>query len=147
MIYFVIVFSGPLWYSTAREPANKQFLHYITCFEEWQKKNPSGEMTRDGPYPRHPVFALLKPSAKKLMYRMLHLDPKKRITIQDALDDKWIQSIEVCCVSDETSGCVDGKLDAGCKSASRQVARAGVHRLHHHLPPASLKLYGREYDN
>jgi protein-serine/threonine kinase len=146
MIYLVIIFSGPLWYSTELNSQNVHFKRYVECFKEWQQSNPSGEMTRDGPYPRHPVFFGLKPAAMKLMYRMLHLDPSKRITIQDALSDRWVHSLESCNV-DDASEC-DKVVDAGCKAASKQVAKAGVHRLHNHLPPhtTNVKLLGREYD-
>jgi serine/threonine protein kinase len=146
MIYLVIIFSGPLWYSTELNSQNVHFKRYVECFKEWQQSNPSGEMTRDGPYPRHPVFFGLKPAAMKLMYRMLHLDPSKRITIQEALSDRWVHSLESCNV-DDASEC-DKVVDAGCKAVSKQVAKAGVHRLHNHLPPHTMnvKLLGREYD-
>jgi len=145
MIYLVIIFSGPLWYSTELTDNNTHFKRYVEAFRKWEERNPSGEMTKDGPYPRHPVFASMKPAAMKLIYRMLHLDPSKRITIQEALSDRWVQTLEVCNV-EIGRGCTAKEVDAGCKSACKQVAKAGVHRLHHHLPPNVGKLYGREYD-
>lgn len=145
MIYLVIIFSGPLWYSTELTSQNTHFKRYVEVFREWQAQNPSGEMTKDGSYPRHPVFSSLKPAAMKLIYRMLHLDPSKRITIQEALSDRWTQSLEVCNV-EIGRGCTAMEVDASCKASSKQVVKAGVHRLHHHLPPNVGKLYGRDYD-
>jgi serine/threonine protein kinase len=81
----------------------------------------------------------------KLIYRMLHLDPSKRITMQEALSDKWVQSIEVCNV-DGGRGCEGSEIDAGCKAAAKQVVKAGVHRLHHHLPGIDAKPFGKGYD-
>ncbi|KAF8543240.1 kinase-like domain-containing protein [Trichophaea hybrida] len=145
MIYMVIVFGGPLWYSTEVSPNNPHFAKYIECFKRWEERNPVADMKRDNSYPRHPVFASLKPSAMKLIYRMLHLDPSKRITVQEALSDKWIQSIEVCNV-DGGRECGGSEIDAGCKAAAKQVVKAGIHRLHHHLPGIDAKPFGKGYD-
>ncbi|KAF8248159.1 kinase-like protein [Wilcoxina mikolae CBS 423.85] len=145
MIYMVIVFGGPLWYSTEVSPNNPHFAKYIECFKRWEERNPGADMKRDNSYPRHPVFASLKLSAMKLIYRMLHLDPSKRITVQEALSDKWVQSIEVCNV-DGGRGCEGSEIDAGCKAAAKQVVKAGVHRLHHHLPGIDAKPFGKGYD-
>jgi len=145
MIYLVIMFGGPLWYSTEMNN-NPHFERYVKSFQEWQEENPDGEMRIDGTFPRHPALRSLKPSAMKLAYRMLHLDPSKRITIQEALNDKWVQQIETCNV-DGNMGCGDRQVDAGCKSACRQVVKAGVHRLHHHLPPQFGKTFGKDYDS
>ena len=146
MIYLVIMFGGPLWYSTEISATNPHFERYVKAFKAWEEINPSGDMTKDGPFPRHPAFHRLKPTSMKLAYRMLHLDPNKRITVQEALDDKWVQSIEICNV-DLGIGCTSTQIDAGCKDVSRQVLRCGVHRLHQHLPTTTGKPFGREYSD
>lgn len=147
MIYLVIMFGGPLWYSTEISSSNPHFERYVKAFKEWEQRNPSGEMTKDGRYPRHPALSNLKPTSMKLVYRMLHLDPTKRITIQEALNDKWVQSIEICNV-DGGAGCGTNEIDAGCKNVSRQVVKCGVNRLHQHLPSSSLSKvpFGKDYD-
>lgn len=146
MIYMVIVFGGPLWYSTEHSRDNPNFARYLDCFRKWEEQNPGADMKRDNSYPKHNVFSSLKLSAMKLMYRMLHLDPTKRITMQEALADNWVQSIEVCNV-DRGGGCgAWGGIDAGCKTAAKQVLKAGVHRLHHHLPGTDAKPFGKGYD-
>ncbi|KAI5791836.1 kinase-like domain-containing protein [Geopyxis carbonaria] len=144
MIYLVIIFGGPLWYSTEANN-NPHFERYVKYFREWEDIHPGSEMKKDGTFPRHPVFLNLKPSAMKLAYRMLHLDPAKRITIKEALNDKWVQSIEICNV-DAQAEMGDGKVDAGCKAACKQAGRAGVQRLHRHLPPKAGNTFGKDYD-
>lgn len=145
MIYFVIIFGGPLWYST-ESTNNPHFDRYIEHFNKWLAKNPDGELRREGRFPRHPVFYNLKPSAMKLTYRMMHLDPAKRITIKEALEDPWVQQIEICNVDDELMR-GDSEVDAGSKTAIRQASKAGIRRLHHHLPPKAngQSPFGREY--
>ncbi|TGZ78247.1 Pkinase-domain-containing protein [Ascodesmis nigricans] len=149
-IFFVIQLGGPLWYST--EPTSEQFVKYVKCFRAWEKDHPDGEMTKSGTFPRHPAFQTLnKIAARKLVYRMLHLNPDKRITIHEALNDPWVQGIEVCAV-DPPAGCPAGTfpqaVDAGCKGACKQATKSGVRRLHHHLPPRIDKLYfGKEFDD
>lgn len=148
-IYMVISFGGPLWYST--EPSNPHFAKYVQAFRNWETQHPDGIMHKNGTFPRHPAFSNLnKPSAMKLAYRMFHLDPAKRITIQEALNDPWVQGIEVCAVDEApcTPGGSPGKgLDAGCKTACRQATKSGVRRLHHHLPSKIQMPFGKDYDD
>ncbi|KAL7276518.1 hypothetical protein RUND412_000475 [Rhizina undulata] len=134
MVYFVLAFGGPLWHVATNE--SSQYRKYVDSFEKWLQKNPDGEMTRDGNYPRNNAFQQLKPNVKRLLYRMLHLDPSKRVTIQEVISDRWIQGIE-CCNVDEHSDPLVQKVDAGCSLACKQAGRVGVHRLHVHLPPAT----------
>ncbi|KAI5795909.1 kinase-like domain-containing protein [Pyronema domesticum] len=145
MIYMCIFFGGPLWYST--ESKSDHFNKYIQCFKKWEELHPNADMKKDNSYPRHPVFSQLKPSVMKLMYRMMHIDPEKRITIQEAIEDPWVKGIEVCNVDDGRHCASSSSIDAGCKEVSKQVAKAGVNRLHHHLPTAELpKLAGKAYE-
>ncbi|KAH0604730.1 uncharacterized protein H6S33_006398 [Morchella sextelata] len=142
MVYFVLAFGGPLWHK-ANVSDSPQYGKYVESFEKWTVRHPDAEMTKDGTYPRHYVLASLKPATKRLLFQMMHLDPTKRITIQEALADRWVQSIE-CCNVDDHNDPLFKHVDAGSKSACKQAGKVGVHRLHVHLPPQTGTPFGRE---
>ncbi|PWW74113.1 Pkinase-domain-containing protein [Tuber magnatum] len=143
MVFFVLSFGGPLW-NKANVADSPQYVKYVECFNKWLARNLSGEMAKDGDYPKFVPFCQFKPATKRLLYRMMHLDPSKRITSQEALADRWVQSIECCNVDDHTDPNVK-QVDAGSKSACKQAGRVGVHRLHVHLPIHTGTTFGREY--
>lgn len=60
------------------------------------------------------------------------------------MNDKWVQSIEICNV-DEQQSLGNSEVDAGCKAACRQAGKAGVRRLHHHLPVKAGTPFGKDY--
>ncbi|RPB10489.1 Pkinase-domain-containing protein [Morchella conica CCBAS932] len=142
MVYFVLAFGGPLWHK-ANVNDSPQYGKYVESFEKWTARHPDAEMTKDGTYPRHYVLASLKPATKRLLFQMMHLDPTKRITIQEALADRWVQSIE-CCNVDDHNDPLFKHVDAGSKSACKQAGKVGVHRLHVHLPIQTGTPFGRE---
>lgn len=45
--------------------------------------------------------ALQKPVLRRLLLRMLHPNPAERLTIDGALNDRWVRSIECCCLDPE----------------------------------------------
>ncbi|CAZ80922.1 unnamed protein product [Tuber melanosporum] len=143
MVYFVLSFGGPLW-AKASTTDSPHYVKYLECFNKWLARNPGGEMTKDGDYPKFFPTGQFKPATKRLLYRMMHLDPSKRITSQEALADRWVQSIECCNVDDHTDPNVK-QVDAGSKSACKQAGKVGVHRLHAHLPIQTGTTFGREY--
>lgn len=142
MVYFVLQFGGPLWHK-ATVSESTQYAKYVESFNNWLRDHPDGEMSKDSTYPRHYVLGSLKPAAKRLLFQMMHLDPSKRITIQEALADRWVQGIECCNVDDHNDPYVK-HVDAGSKSACRQAGKVGVHRLHLHLPIHTGTPFGRE---
>ncbi|RPB05224.1 kinase-like protein [Choiromyces venosus 120613-1] len=143
MVFFVLSFGGPLW-KNANATESPHYVKYLECFNRWLERNPSGEMTKDGDYPKFFPFCQFKPATKRLLYRMMHLDPSKRITAQEALADRWAQGIECCNVDDHTDPNVK-QVDAGSRSACKQAGKVGVHRLHVHLPIQTATTFGREY--
>jgi protein-serine/threonine kinase len=141
MVYVVLIFGGPLWHkASTSEP---QYAKFVECFNRWLERNPSGEITKEGEYPRFFPFGQLKTPTKRILYQMFHLDPSKRITIQEALSDRWVQSIE-CCNVDEHTDQNANQVDACSKSACKQAGKVGVHRLHLHLPIQTGSTFGRE---
>jgi protein-serine/threonine kinase len=145
MINFVITYGGPLWYKAENTTENPNFQKYVNSFKTWWAAHPDGEMTKGGEYPHYRPFDMLAGGARKLMYRMMHLDPSKRCTIQEALADKWVQSIE-CCMVDKHNDFNERKVDASCKGACNRANSVGVHRMHQHLPIHMGTPFGRGYD-
>lgn len=73
---------------------------------------------------------------KRLMLRMLHPDPNKRISMSDVLEDRHYKSIE-CCSPDviKDPSKVVTSIDAAGKGSCRRASRMFVQRMHNHLPP------------
>lgn len=139
----MLQFGGPLWYDcTDNSP---QFASYVEHFNKWLLTHPDGDMSATPEFPSHPIFKKLRFSARKLIYRMMHLDPSKRITIEEALNDPWVKSLEVCNPGDEQSE--EQVMDASCKTSAVQADKMGVHRLHMHLPLRLGRTFGRDYDS
>jgi serine/threonine protein kinase len=143
MVYIVLIFGGPLW-RKANIPESPKYEKYVECFNKWLERNPNAEMTDEGDYPKFFPSNQFKPATKRLLYRMMHLNPSKRITAQEALADRWVQSIE-CCNVDDHNDPNTRQVDAGSRSACKQAERVGIHRLHVHLPIHTGSTFGREY--
>ena len=72
---------------------------------------------------------------------MMHPNPNKRITILEAVGDRLVKGIECCCA--ESYGVGDGVgIDASERESGRKVERAGVRKVHGHLPPRESRLPG-----
>jgi hypothetical protein len=69
-----------------------------------------------------PDFAHLdSPAIKRLMLKMLYPSPDRRISIQDAISDRWVKTVDCCSVEDY--GTKENAIDAaGRKSVSWQIS-------------------------
>lgn len=89
-----------------------------------------------------PIFSLLpKYPLRRLLLRMLHPDPNKRITIHEALNDRWLKSSVECCVRDssETENVVTS-IDVADKDSARLAGKMIVQKMHNHLPPEKKRM-------
>ena len=92
-----------------------------------------------------PVFSTLtKPVLRSLLLRMMHPDPVKRISIQDAVKDRWVKQIDCCCADEygKELGAIDATSNTSCKLASKMV----IKKCHHHLPQKESKVPQHRFD-
>lgn len=134
IVYFTLNYGGTAWGHAKDDDANYQ--KYVQSWKKWEVKHPDMTITNDCDLPSFRGYCEFKTGIKRLLYRMTHLDPEKRITIHEALDDRHIQGIE-CCTFDDEYSCKE-KLDASHTTACRTANKMNVKRMHAHLPPKHI---------
>lgn len=88
------------------------------------KNNPDGLVTgNDYPSCGKIFDALPKPPLRRLLLRMLHPDPIIRITIEEALNCRFVKAIDCCCPDGKELSRVTNGIDASeiqsCKLAGK----------------------------
>ncbi|KAF2681753.1 Pkinase-domain-containing protein [Lentithecium fluviatile CBS 122367] len=142
IVFLNMTFGGAPW-----QAAKSEFELYNIFqkgWESWLQDHPDGQIF-DGP-DGHPkggkIFTLVNPPAvKRLILRMLHPDPEKRITIRDALESTYVKNINCCCPEsyEDPTCCVD----ASKRGAQKAQGRVTKRYLHHHIPPKHESKIGR----
>lgn len=95
MVCLAIFFKGTLWSSP--DPNDRSYAQFVEGWEKFTKET-TGEVSCSNLPSCGGGFDFLpnKP-LKRLIFRMLNPDPAKRITIHEALNDRWVKGIECCC--------------------------------------------------
>ena len=135
---------GSPWQAAKTEQTN--YAKFKQGWDEWLKTHPEA-VIRDEPdgWPKcGPLFSRLEsPPLRRLILKMLHLDPEKRIGIHDALTTPTVKTIECCCAEqpDEArangSACAAGTVDATSRSSTKKMT---VQKKHNHLPPKEHRI-------
>ncbi len=129
-------FRGSPW--PAAERTYPQHDKFMRGWEVFMAQNPDGLITDDRCLPKcGELFASLDPIAlRRLILRMMHPVPEKRISIADALNDRWVKAIE-CCGRDEDDGADANRttIDATDRRSCKRNAKCGFRKMHNHLPP------------
>ncbi|KAI9676123.1 MAG: hypothetical protein M1817_000868 [Caeruleum heppii] len=139
IVYMTMKFGGSPW--PAAETSYVQYGKFVKGWESFFKKHAEQLITDETGTPKcGELFAYLDSQAmRRLLLRMLHPVPEKRISIHDAVNDRWVKTIDCCSPQDynhvETPGCID----AAGKKSCRLLAKSGIKKLHHHLPPAKRR--------
>jgi protein-serine/threonine kinase len=142
IVFLNMAFGGAPW-----QAAKSEFELYNVFqkgWEAWLQDHPDGQIF-DGP-DGHPkggkIFTLVNPPAvKRLILKMLHPDPEKRITIRAVLESTYVKNINCCCPEsyEDPTCCVD----ASKRGAQKTPARVTKRYLHHHIPPKPESKIGR----
>ncbi|KAI1110379.1 kinase-like domain-containing protein [Nemania sp. NC0429] len=136
MIY--LIFSSNLWEKAEPGIMNPSQRNYNDLVAAWEKadakKIAKPEIAKDV-CPKVPAFEyFVKPLAlRRLLLNMLHPDPKKRITMQDVITNRWVKNIECCQLEsyDDPVKYIDASKKDCMKSGSGKIY------CHNHLPPIS----------
>lgn len=132
-----MTYSGSPWQAAKTE--HEFYAKFKKGWDEWLPNHPDGELT-DGPdgTPKCGlVFTKLdNPALKRLMLKMLHPIPEKRILIHDVLMTSCVKNIDCC--SPETLNEAPSSVDA-CAGKASKSAKATVLKKHSHLPPKEHK--------
>lgn len=84
-----------------------------------------------------------KPAHRRCILKMLHPDPDRRISIPDALADRWLRAVRCCSPSADDE---NPAIDVADKSSCRLAALMPVQVKHHHLPPPQRRLPQHSFD-
>jgi protein-serine/threonine kinase len=141
VVYLTMTFGGCPW-----QAAKSEFEYYARFkkgWDQWLVEHPDGEIL-DGP-DGHPkcgkLFSLIEPpSIKRLILKMLHPIPSKRIKIRDVMRTACIRNINCCCP--ETYD--EPKVIFDAAKAKQSVKFAPAKKfLHHHIPPKQETKVGK----
>ncbi|KAI9783290.1 MAG: hypothetical protein M1816_001422 [Peltula sp. TS41687] len=139
LAYITMRFNGSPW--PAAEKTYTQYDKFLRGWETFYSKHPDQLITDESGLPRcGELFANLEPLAiRRLILRMMHPVPEKRISIQDAVGDRWVKTIE-CCAPEDVDA-VEAQIDVSDrKSCLLTNGRCAIRKLHNHLPPTKRTL-------
>ncbi|KAI0542663.1 kinase-like domain-containing protein [Xylaria digitata] len=136
MIY--LVFGANIWEKAEAGltgPGQKNYNDLVLAWEKADAKKIAKPDIAKDVYPKLPPFEFfVKPLAlRRLVLNMLHPDPKKRITMNDVITNRWMKNVECCQLEsyDDPVKCIDASKKDCMKSTNGKMF------CHNHLPPMS----------
>lgn len=132
----------------AAKPEYQNYARFKKGWDNWLPNHPDG-LVKDAPdgAPKcGPLFSLLEPPAiKRLMLKMSHPIPDKRVTIHEVITSSYVKGIECCCPEsfEDHSCCIIDASKKGNKSASKMI----VQKKHHHIPPKPEKPLAKAFQH
>ncbi|KAL9086065.1 MAG: hypothetical protein Q9165_007277 [Trypethelium subeluteriae] len=133
IVFFALRFYGSPWHAANAEHAT--YARFNKGWDEWLLSHPDGKIPDPSAVnaedlPRcGPLFqALQKPALKRLLLKMMHPDPEKRISIENAVKTGFVRHID-CCV--EEGDALPTQIDP-------EKSLKGLYEVkkeHCHLPP------------
>ncbi|KAI9804401.1 MAG: hypothetical protein M1825_001300 [Sarcosagium campestre] len=137
IVYFMMRFKGSPWASAERKDAN--YARFLKGWADFGAKKPEQLITDDSGLPkvgRCFFEGLESQGMRRLLLRMLHPVPHKRIAIQDALNDRWLKTIECCSPEPDD----EPKANVNAQSGKASVRKTAIRKVHNHLPPTKRVL-------
>jgi len=130
----MMYWGGGPW-NKASPDEDPKYAKYVASWESWFSVHPMQTVTDEGPdgYPNcGPYFTSFPPTLKRLLLKMAHPNPEKRITIHEALNDRWVKQLECC--SPEAEDTPKSSINAASKDSCRKAAKFDKRVLHNHIP-------------
>lgn len=132
IVYLTMTFGGCPW--QAAKPEFEYYARFKKGWDAFLERHPEGEISdgEDGHPKCGKLFSLIEPpSIKRLILKMLHPIPNKRITIRNVLATTCVKNIGCCCPDTYD----DPKVVFDASKASSVRSAAPKKYLHHHIPP------------
>jgi protein-serine/threonine kinase len=141
VVYLTMTFGGCPW--QAAKPEFEYYARFKKGWDQWLMDHPDGDIVdgADGHPKCGKLFSLIEPpSIKRLILKMLHPIPSKRITIPAVMRTACIRNINCCCP--ETYD--EPKVVFDAAKANQSVKFAPSKKfLHHHIPPKQENKVGK----
>jgi len=148
ILYLTLYHNGQPWQSASEAELN--FAAFCEGWDAFLTRTPDSVPVDENSYPQcGPLFSKLpNHGQKRCILKMLHPDPDRRCTINDALADRWIKKVECCAPEALASESVmaPGGFDVSSKESCRAAAKMHVQAKHDHLPPPVKRLPQHRFD-
>lgn len=95
IVFYCMQFQELPW--RVAKPSDPSFATYLSQYY------PSGARPEGAPACPAPLNNLIPRECRHVVKHMLDPDPKTRWTVDEALKDKWMQSVEVCVEGQENN--------------------------------------------
>lgn len=143
IVFLTMTFGGSPW--QAAKPEYEYYRVFKQGWDEWLKDHPDGQITdaADGHPKCGKLFSLINPpTIKRLVLKMLHPIPEKRITIKEIMASPCVKNIDCCCPEtfEDPNCCIDASK-APSKDAYKLTKTKQY--LHHHIPPAPERKFAK----
>ncbi|KAI9683253.1 MAG: hypothetical protein M1822_006118 [Bathelium mastoideum] len=133
IIFFTMRFHGSPWLSA--HPEHEHYARFQKGWDDWLALHPNGKIPDPSSSDAEdlpkcgPLFqALQKPALKRLLLKMLHPHPEKRISMESALKTSFVKYIDCCSEDVDDHAKQSGTL--------RSPKNHGiVKKAHCHIPP------------
>ncbi|KAI0548492.1 kinase-like domain-containing protein [Xylaria curta] len=136
MVY--LIFNANLWEKAEAgltSPVQKNYNDLVSGWEKADAKNAAKSEEGKEAYPKLAPFEyFVKPiGLRRLLLSMLHPNPKKRITMNDVITNRWMKNVECCQLEsyDDPVKYIDASKKDCMKSSNGKIF------CHNHLPPMS----------
>jgi len=145
IVCLALNFRGMPWECADTKDPN--YAKFIAGWDDFMKTKPDGIVT-ETQYPScGKIFSILyKEALRRLLLRMLHPDPEKRITIHEALNDRWVKTIECCCPEPNELSKAVTSIDAAGKGSCKLAGKMVVQKMHNHVPPEKKRMPPHRFD-
>lgn len=145
IVLICMIHKGNPWPSADANHPHENYAKFLAGWDKFYEEFPDGLVTENRTPSCGPIFEKLgKIIIKNLLLRMLHPDPIKRISIHDAVRDRWVKQIDCC--SDEYDSNMVGSIDASGKASCKLASKMSIKKSHHHLPPKESKIPQHRFD-
>ncbi|KAI0805440.1 kinase-like domain-containing protein [Xylaria sp. FL0064] len=136
MVY--LIFGANIWEKAEAglsSPVQKNYNDLVQGWEKTDAKKLARPDTAKDAYPKLlPFEYFVKPlPLRRILLNMLHPDPKKRMTMNDVVTNRWMKNVE-CCQLESYDDPVK-YIDASKKDCMK--SNGGKIFCHNHLPPMS----------
>jgi len=147
IVFLTMTCGGCPW--EAAKPEWQHYAKFKTGWDNWLATHPDGQLTEDvDGFPKcGKLFTLINPPPiKRLLLKMLHPLPEKRIQVRDIVNMTYFKNIECCCpesFEEEKTCCIDASTS---KKFTSKMAASKKH-LHRHIPPKPEKRLAKKFQH
>ena len=145
ILFLTLIHQGNPWQSATKSDSN-----YTTFVAGWETYLDYFKDTSidENNFPLcGPIFnSLPTNSQRRCILKMLHPDPDKRCTIDDALHDRWVKHVDCCSPDPKGTNIGNGGIDVSKMGCHEVAARMAVQVKHNHLPPVVKRLPQHRFD-